>query len=194
MHRNALILALLVCLITTLPALAQPEKGSTMISGTVSFSHYSGDLYSSYTDVMLAPNVSYFLTPNVALGGELAGGLSSGNGYTTTRVLIGPSLNVYFSSASQVVPYVGGALLLESESHRYSGHTFTYSGNSIKLRAGLAWFVRPALALTPEFQINFDTREEPEGYWNGQAHTVNMHGTVVSFGMGISGLLGPHKK
>ena len=191
MTRTVLIFAVVVRMLGTLPAFAQPEEGSVMFSGTVSLSHWSGDLYGEGTVFDMTPNVAYFLSRNVSLGGEAAFAASTGQ----SELLAGPALAYYFASKSEVVPYVATSALLQCNARSGGGNSFV--GHSIRLRAGLAWFVSHAIALTPEAVVSFDTRQEweyPNIPYNYHRFKVNARGTVYSMGMGISGLLGPHKK
>lgn len=88
-------------------------KGSTILSGTFSFTNWSGELYEmkghySTTTVALAPNVLTFVVPNFAVGGELQLTRSSYGNVSATSWDIGPKLCYFVGGpSSKVYPYFG---------------------------------------------------------------------------------------
>jgi hypothetical protein len=90
--KTALLLWGAILLFTTGNLTAQVcRKGTVMLGGTVGFNNYKPDDEDSETFFRLNPNVCFFVTDNVALGGNLL--FSTGS--DITEIGVGPYVRAY---------------------------------------------------------------------------------------------------
>lgn len=92
------------------------NKGSMLVSGSFSFSNSGGDVYGidRQTTVNFSPSFTYFIIPNLGIGGDL--GLTISN--NVTILTIGPEISYFFGSQPKdkkvkgtIYPYINAALL-----------------------------------------------------------------------------------
>lgn len=163
---------------------AHVRKATWLLQGTAAFSSSSGDLYGneSLTTISLSPTVHYFIINKLAVGGKLDVVSRSQGNNSNSSLFIGPSVRYFFARDmdATVNPYLGGAILLRSMSSETTVGNTTFksdaSGSSIQIAAGLAWFLKEHLALTPELSINLESLEGNSG-------------TTIMLGVGLAGFL-----
>ena len=173
-----------VLAISAIQADAHTRKGTWELQGTVAFSSSSGDLYGNetYSVISVAPAVHYFVINKLAIGGKLDILSVSQGDDSRTSLFIGPSVQYFLARDHDAVvnPYLGAAILLRSESTENQVGNVTVStdasGSAIQLAAGLAWFLREHLALTPELSVNLESLEGNSG-------------TTIMLGAGLAGFL-----
>lgn len=174
-----------VLALTSIKADAHVHKKTWILQGTVGFSSSSGDLYGdeTMTVVSVAPTVHYAVIDKLALGGVLNILSTDQGNFSRTSFYIGPSLRYFFGEnlkhRGTVNPYLGAAVLLRTESFD-DGNPITNdedrSGSAIQLAGGFAWYLRDALAITPELSINLESLEGESG-------------TTIMLGAGLAGFL-----
>ena len=163
---------------------AHVRQGTWLLQGTAAFSSSSGDLYGNetLTTFSLSPTVHYFIINKLALGGKLDVVSRSQGNNSNTSLFVGPSVRYFLAKDTDAYlnPYLGAAILLRSMSSETTIGNTTYksdaSGSSIQLSAGLAWFLKEHLALTPELSFNLESLEGNSG-------------TTIMLGVGLAGFL-----
>ncbi len=170
----------------TTQADAHVQKKTWILQGNVSFSSSSGDLYGddSRTEINLAPTVHYSIMDKFAVGGVMNVGSTRQGDVSSSSLAIGPSARYFFGGDKEkhmgsINPYVGGAILLRSESFddgNPNTNEESQSGSTIQLAGGLAFYLSNTVALTPELSINLDSMEGESG-------------TTIMLGVGLAGFL-----
>jgi hypothetical protein len=178
-HRAILSFAtLFTVLFCALAVDAQTQKGSVMIAGSASFSSSSGDLYGdeALTQLQLLPAIYYFAADHVAIGGRVNYINVSQGDASSSALLLGPYAAYFFQAGAKSSPFVGGGIFLNSNSASVGDHSITSSGQTIALGAGIAFFVKPHFAITPELGVNFQSLE-------------SVSGTTILLGVGLAGFV-----
>ncbi len=161
---SILAIILLVPALLLAQATSPLQRGSWALGGNMFFQNQSGDAYggsgNSLTTVQLSPNVGYFISPNMAIGGVLQLSRMSQGGNAITHFAIGPEFNYYINSAKDrtqfagsFVPYVGAFFTIGklSETH-YSSITTTSFGGQL---GGLV-FLSNSVAFDLAAQVSSD--------------------------------------
>ena len=102
--------------IVSSPGLAQGSpvgKGSWIISGSAGASSQKVDgVDGSVTSISLAPSALYFVSPGVAIGGQVSLGYFSSPQASSTSFGIGPSIRYYFGDkAAKTLPFVSATVM-----------------------------------------------------------------------------------
>jgi hypothetical protein len=172
--KSLLILAIWLTTLLVGSAHAQIKQSDLIFEGSVSFASMSGDLHGDHSTTVfsLQPRMYYFLADHMALGGRLGLTSTSGGGSSTTEFLLGPDFDYYFQTESKdIYPFAGGGLFYSSVSDGKSTSGFTFG-----LHGGLAYLLKPHLALKPGLEIDFESRDSHAG-------------TTIMLGMGLAGFL-----
>ena len=140
-------------LVLVSPAAAQDyavDQGAFVLGGTVSFSSDGGDLYENaegdrVNTALLNPGILYFISPGLAIGGELYVENVSQGDFSVTTIGIGPEIAYYFGDAeSTVYPFVEAGISYASVSSDF----IDASGIGFGLGAGAAFMLTRSVAIT----------------------------------------------
>jgi len=86
------------------------DAGSIMFGGSATITRSetsSGGASSSITRIAMSPSAEYFVIPNLSVGGTLTLARTSGEGFSGTTVMAGPSASYYFHSPERALhPFV----------------------------------------------------------------------------------------
>ncbi|HEY6506051.1 MAG TPA: outer membrane beta-barrel protein [Chitinophagaceae bacterium] len=130
---------LLSCIITTLNA--QTEKGDWLIGGRIDIN--TGE---NSTHIGFSPNAGYFVTKNVAVGGNLTIDYSETGSIKYTDFGIGPFARFYFTNA-MVRPLIQVSVDYISSKAKGTGFSSTNTGSKIFLGGGAAVFINPNVSI-----------------------------------------------
>jgi hypothetical protein len=157
-------------------AVAQTDQSNMVIMGSATFSTSSKGS-SNTTTLDLSPRAFYFIQNQIAVGGRLElSRISDGASFTTFG--IGPD-GVYFFKldSKELLPFAGLGLIYNAVSSSYNGHSqYTRSGFTVAFHGGIAYLLRPHLALYPEAELDIGS---------GKA----VPSTAFSVGVGIAGFV-----
>ena len=96
------------------------------------------------------PSVGYFISDNIALGGEVNFTSITNKGTykeTSSIFSIMPSVTYYFSNNKTVMPYLGGAVGFATKKDKVEDVTKSGDGFAWKLKGGVAYFLTESIAL-----------------------------------------------
>lgn len=127
-----------------------------MLNGSLGFSsatQSSGSSNSSaLTTIVIAPQVSYFIMPNLAVGGLVNFLGQSQSGSSFSQLGIGPTIAYYFGDQSTTLyPFVQGAVFYNSITSSYSGYyssSTTIGGVGFEVDAGITPMLARNIGLT----------------------------------------------
>lgn len=162
------------------------DKGSYLLGGIVGFTSQGGDLYETVggdrgTTITINPTFGYFVTPGLALGGDVQFQKTSQGDFSTTTIGIGPSLAYYFGQpASKVYPFISGNVGYASlsadagdfGSESINGYQFGVSG-------GLSYMIARNVALTGG--VFFQNQTFTESGESASGDTFGFQGGVTAF-------------
>jgi len=134
------------------------NKGTWNFGGMISYMSYGGDLYGSsgMSTFSFTPAVKYFITPNLAIGGQVALVTNSEGSDSTTAFGIGPSAAYFFNVKSErFFPYIGAGFLYMSNSSSWSSNSAT--GTDIYFGGGMAFMLSSSLALIAELTYHIQS-------------------------------------
>ena len=163
------------------------DKGSTMISGTFSFTNSSGKLYEDFegnsaTSFTLGPSVLAFLVPNFALGGTFAFTHISQGDASATALAIGPKLAYFVGGPdSNAYPFFGVGFAYLRQTFDFGKSEYTISGTKFYFGAGVSVMIASHLALICEGAYNIDNLK-PEG---GKSAS----GNIFAINVGLAGFI-----
>jgi hypothetical protein len=119
MKKAIIILAMAMLLAASISSAEGPvDKGSMIVGGEVSFTSQGGDLYENsdedgVTTIAFMPNLSFFVAPSIAVGGEVIFQKFSQGDYSESAFGIGPTVAYFFNTdptrteiKGAVYPYV----------------------------------------------------------------------------------------
>lgn len=159
------------------------DKGSFSVGGEASLSSYSDDRQEDgrRTYVRLSPDAMYFVARHVAVGGSFGLISSSGGGFSSTTLSVGPAVGVWFGKAdSRLFPFVAIDLwLAESQSGGYATTRTRYQGS-----AGVDLMLAKNVALTTEFSYTLESHT-----YEVYEHTEEYNGNRIVFGLGFRAFL-----
>lgn len=137
MKLNKIFCALCMLLFFSASAFAEnfpTNKGSSLLSGELSFSSISGSSLSRQNIFNLNSSFVYFIIPNFGLGGDL--GLNTTN--SITSFTIGPNVSYFFGGKPKdnkikglFYPYLTTSFLVLSSSANTSGFMFKLGGGGV---------------------------------------------------------------
>lgn len=149
------LLALILLVASAVPALAQTyaiDRGSVVLDGTVSYTSQGGDLYESgggdrVNTALLNPSVMYFISPGLAVGGDLYVERISVSDASVTTLGIGPAVSYYFGEPeSTAYPFLSASVLYTTLNSEFADAT----GFGIAFGGGAAFMLSRAVALVGE--------------------------------------------
>ncbi len=150
MYRSLMVLGLLLGVAS--PALAQDyatDRGAWLLGGTVSYTSDGGELYENLdgdrqNTALLNPRALYFVSPGLAIGGQVVVQYASQGDASFTTLGIGPEIAYYFGGAgSTVYPFVDANVSYAN----LSSEGFDASGFGFGFGAGAAFMLSPSVAL-----------------------------------------------
>lgn len=170
------------------PAQAQLQKGNIMIGADLT--NMTLDFQNSQTTFSLAltPKIGYFIEDNIALGGEVLLGLTTGKGFTNLNYGVGAFGRYYLSDKrTQLLKqsrfFLEGNVGISGKNIKVTGAPNTSTnGLGIGFGPGLAYFITPNIGLEGLLKYNLTV-----GFGNS---TTN---NQLAFGLGFQIYL-PTKK
>lgn len=126
------------------------DRGSVTLGGSVSWSSAGGDLYENtegdrYNSILLNPWMLYFITPGLAVGGDLYVESESQGDLDAQTIAAGPAVAYYFGGAeSKVYPFISGNLGYG----KITTSVWDGSGLIFGAGAGAAFMLSQSVALT----------------------------------------------
>lgn len=167
-------------------------KKATIISGSASIVNQGGDLFETSdakhaTRITFAPAFNYFITNNFFIGGGLDCSSEKQGDYSTSAFGIGPQIGYAFgNSTSKVYPYIDLGIRYyrtKVDVNGYFGLTpVKLTGSEISLGFGIIVPVKNHIGLI------FEGEYQKMKLKNKQ-YSVNDSGDILSFGVGLAGLL-----
>ena len=170
------------------------DKGSTILSGMMSFSNSSGGLYedeegNSLTTFTIAPSLASFVVSNLALGAQFSFSHASQGHASISGMSIGPKIAYFFgSAASKSYPYLGMGFAFLTDTFRqsrgylsYGESGYTVSGTKFYFSAGVAIMAAPNLAVVCEGFYNIDKLR--------LEHVESVSGHTFALSIGLAGFL-----
>ncbi len=175
-------LTILICLFAIPTSSAQEtepdfaaDKGSFMISGSAGFSSFGGDAYGGedrVTVIRLQPGLSYFIIPNVAIGGQVEYEKTSFGDDDETFYGAGPILAYYFGEKdSRFLPFANLSFLWGKQTDRFSQTV-------VRFGAGSVYLLIPQVGVSAQIFYQFENLS-PENA--GQSTSGNAYG--ISMGV-----------
>lgn len=154
---KATTLALVLCFASIAAHAANINRGNVAVGGYLTLTRaFPNAAQRGYFSVGLSPSAEYFFMDHWSLGGT--GNFSyskSDNSSSYTYYGIGPSTTLYFYTQESWAVFTGLSLTY----NHYQRATSTYD---LSPRLGLAFFLNPAVALSPE--VRFVHRFYDESY------------------------------
>ncbi|HEY4303719.1 MAG TPA: hypothetical protein VGM82_04595 [Gemmatimonadaceae bacterium] len=145
------IAGLVACATTANAQTASPiDRGSTIVSGSASWSRSSTDGFPSSTSASFAPSALHFFWPHLAAGGSVSVGYSRGNSSTQWSLGVGPEVRYYAGSLdAKTLPFVAVALR-PTWSQSRSDNTALFSEHDLTgdVSAGLTQMIAKGVGLT----------------------------------------------
>ena len=160
MHRPLFVLAALLLAPSVFAQSYAIDKGSYLLGGTVSFSSQGGELFFSgdedgdrATIISVNPTFGYFITPGVALGGDVQFTKSSQSDFSSTTIGIGPSIAYYFGQpTTRTFPFIGATIgYLRSAydlGEDFEPTSISVNGYQFGVSGGLSHMIARNVALT----------------------------------------------
>lgn len=159
MYRNLLVLGLVLGLAS--PALGQDyatDKGAWILGGSVSYASDGGELYENaegdrLNTALVNPRALYFVSPGLAIGGQVVVQHTSQGDASFTTLGLGPEVAYYFGGPeSTVYPFVAGNVAYAT----ISSDGFDASGFGFGFGAGAAFMLSRSVALTAGGEYTID--------------------------------------
>jgi hypothetical protein len=181
------LLALILLAASAAPALAQTyaiDRGSIVLDGTVSYTSQGGDLYESadgdrLNTALLNPSVMYFISPGLAIGGDLYVERISVSDASLTTLGIGPAISYYFGEPeSTVYPFVSANVVYANLSSDFGDA----SGFGVAFGGGAAFMLSRAVGLVAEAEYMLESLEI-----DGVGESTD--GNTFRLGLGIAAFL-----
>lgn len=135
------------------------DQGSMVLDGSISFTNSGGDLYENAngdrsTEILLLPSLLYFVSPGLALGGELVVQRVSQGDFSATTLGVGPEVAYFFGDAeSTVYPFVNASMSYVNTSS--SGNGIDASGVGFDAGGGAAFMLTGTVAITGQVAYTF---------------------------------------
>ena len=152
---NKILLA--ACLLSGLAAVAQTEKGSTMVGGSLVLQ--TGKDVSNFT---LNPSVGVFAANNFALGAELNLSFSKAGETKINSVGIGPFSRYYFGK-TETKPFAITSFNWLNNTTKSGGNEVSTNGFNFLLGMGFAAFVNETVAVEGISGYNYSKYKDVDG-------------------------------
>lgn len=186
MNRVLLLLSALLLAPSVLAQSYAIDKGSYLLGGTVGFTSQGGDLYDAgdgdrATTITLNPTFGYFVTPGLAIGGNVQFQKTSQGDFSTSTVGIGPSLAYYFGQpTSKVYPFISASVGYSSLSADAGSFGSTsISGYQFGVTGGLSYMLARNVALTGG--VFYQNQTFTESGMSASGDTFGFQGGVTAF-------------
>lgn len=120
------------------------DRGSIILGGTAGFSSTGENGGDRFTRIALTPSLSYFLVPNLAIGGNATYSRFSTSGFSSTFFGIGPTIAYYFGDMnSKSYPFVSSSF--------FYGRQLDFSSRiDLRFSSGVAFLIAKNVAITGE--------------------------------------------
>jgi hypothetical protein len=163
---------------------AATSKGAWLISGGVSFSQQSGDLYENgagdgITNIAILPNAGFFVMPGLLIGASVVFDKSSQGDDSQSLTGFGPMVSYYFDGGGSMIPYVGGRYEIGKLKSEGNGFSSEQDGTRMVLGGGIL-LRRGHLGIAIELGYIMETVDV-----NG----TDVDGNTLAIGVGLVGLL-----
>ncbi|MCX7785754.1 MAG: hypothetical protein N2201_05975 [candidate division WOR-3 bacterium] len=167
------------------------SKGNIMISGLISFTNTSGNLYSydgsSISSFTFAPNFVFFAAKSFGIGFDISLTSASTAGSTALQsafgpkalVMVGVPKGLFYFYTGIGINYMISSVSIEDYLEDYY-YRNTIDGMRIKFAVGVMPVVNQNLGVPIEAGIYFDNLSD---------ETLSESGTVLVFGVGLVGFL-----
>ena len=189
MHRLLFVLASLLFAPGVFAQSYPIDKGSSLLGGTISFSSQGGDLFTGdgdndrLTSVSVNPTFGYFVTPGLALGGDVQFQKDSQGDFSSTSIGIGPSIAYYFGQpATRTFPFISATVGYTYTSLSYDSGVFGsqgINGYQFGVSGGLSHMIARNVALTGALFYQNQTFTEDGESASGDAY--GFRGGVTAF-------------
>jgi hypothetical protein len=122
------------------------DKGSMLVGGSAGFTSIGGDAIDEDGDrvsvFVINPDLLFFVSPHVALGGAVSVVSVSFGGESNTTFGIGPTVGYYFGNEnSKTYPFIKGRFIYTNDADDFSETDFQFEG-------GAAFMIAKNVALT----------------------------------------------
>lgn len=148
-------LLILLVFFTAQQAFSQIGTGSTLIGGTVQFQSNENQ---DFQEITILPNVQYFMSDNISIGGNLGfstsrDNLGEDNYVRTNNIVINPEARYYIDLGENVKFYGAGSL-----GFGFGGATGIDGNNREELGDANTFFIGilPGILFTPSSKIGFN--------------------------------------
>ncbi len=152
-----ILLASFSLILVSTASIAQTEKGTWLLGGTVAFNTAEGNSMFN-----LSPNLGIFVADNFAAGGEFS--LFTTSGYTSWAV--GPFARYYFTQNPAGKPFIGASLNIGGDDNSDTQVGFG-------ARAGYALFLNKSIAL--EFGASYRRMESSDMFGLGAGFQIHFN-------------------
>ena len=120
------------------------DKGSIIVAGSAGFSSTGNGESDRFTLITASPSLSFFVVPNLAIGGSGNFRRFSSSGSSSTFIGIGPTVAYYFGGINtKSYPFV-------SSSFSYNKLLDFSSQISLQFSSGVAFMIAKNVAITGE--------------------------------------------
>jgi len=152
-----------------------------LFTGGFTYSSAGGDLYEDEGDrsntIQFNPSASYFLIPNLAIGGKILYSRSSQGDYSNSQLAIGPHILYFFNLNSpqttvkgSVYPYIGGGVYYTGLNYKYDSddsddynYDYKYTGTIISFGGGGLYMLSNTVGLFAEGSYQIDNIKPEDG-------------------------------
>jgi hypothetical protein len=156
-------LCILACVIAPFAASAQrgpTERGSILVGGSANVGKEErevNDTETSTTAFSFAPEALFFFSNQLAIGGRVTFGHSSGDNSRSSSWGIGPAFKYFLSKNSTgALPFVGASVSFQTGDARFTGvgtvpdQEFEFESEAYEGVAGILWMLSRQVGLTGE--------------------------------------------
>jgi hypothetical protein len=168
------------------------DKKATIISGSASIVNQGGGLFETSdgkhaTSITFAPAFNHFITNNFFIGGGIYSSSEKQGDYSTSAFGIGPQIGYAFgNSTSKVYPYIDLGIRYYKTKVNVDGYygltPIRLTGSEISMGFGIIVPVKYHIGLI------FEGEYQKMKLKNKQ-YSINDSGDILSFRVGIAGLL-----
>ena len=193
-HSFVILSTILLLSVTGLAGDNPTDKGSLILTGNAYFMSQSGDLWESgggdaLTTFAIMPEVGYFITPGLLIGGNVTFNRLSQGDASRTDFAIGPTLGYYFNSdpmrteiKGAVYPFVSG--FFNYGQSKFDGGDWTSTTDILLFggQGGIVYMLSDAVGLNAGVSVWFDS-------YDYEGATESIKGTTIQVGVGFTSFL-----
>ncbi|MEM6767342.1 MAG: hypothetical protein AAF824_08350 [Bacteroidota bacterium] len=127
------------------------DEGVLLLGGSAGFGSLGGEAFDNRTfSLRVSPEASYFIRPNIAIGGALNFSINSFDGETDTFFGLGPQAAYYFGGEDDLVyPFVEASIFFLAGPDELSSLTYRAAG-------GIAYMISRNVAINGELFFQLD--------------------------------------